>query len=923
MTQRLATRELERQLRKEPENLALRLRLAASYREAGRTAEAVQLYRSVAVAYHAQRRLAQAIAVCRSVLDIEPGQRETVALLAELEGMRGAEGEGVPAYVATVDSGPLTTPPPVKQPTGPVPTLPRTITGSMPAARPVTGQTPVLAPPVPAGPPGSRQPTRETPAIAPPGSRQPTRETPVVPAGTTPPPRAGQDASSPGMPAVRMLEKDVSIRELTPVRTLSRNTPTGTSPIGRRRPSTGPNRRLEPTTPTPPAGSGQRPSSPEDTPLPRPVPFHEVGEDSMAYIVPRTPMPAPGTGPIAAPSPIAPARSPRLRDLPPTLPAPIGAPGGGPPPLPPSGQGASPPAPPESRAREVPLRADAPARPPPVPPRDTRAAPPQPVPPERSVRAQTPEPFGDDAQTHVASVDTPAGPRLLPPLRAPTPPHDDEDAVTHVSGEWPLPRSIPREADSHRAPTRPAEALPSAMDLSADLDTRRMPRLSARELELLAGGSRGTDPGGRTGDDDEPTRPPVLPDIDAAIAGRASDHEAPWNDEITDPRAVPPSPPFRASPHPAALAAEAAEARPTRPHVRPVTDHDVDVVEESALDGDDRTEDADAIIPRDDRAAAIDPAHGVGPSPLFQKPFAETLQGLGPDGSAIEAPSAGRLGVFSTLPADAVAELERHMTVRPIRAGDIVLREGDRGESCFVIGAGEVRVLKSDPLGLGHTDPSGHVHGEPIEVARLGEGALFGEFALLADRRRHATVQAVTSGELYEIPRRLLRELAAGHPEVGPALERFYRERLLSTLITTAPFFAPMPEDQRAEMLARFSPVHADAGQAIVVEGEAAGGFYLIVLGAVDIMKRQSERRSLLLATLREGAYFGEMSLLTGHSASASVIAAGPVELARLGPKDFYDVVAASPRLWAAMRQEARHRELENARFVAGDSSAV
>jgi CRP-like cAMP-binding protein len=921
MTQRLATRDLERQLRKEPENLALRLRLAASYREAGRTAEAVQLYRSVAVAYHAQRRLAQAIAVCRSVLDIEPGQRETIALLAELEAMRGAEGDaGVPAYVATVDSGPLSTPPP---------TVPRTITGTMPAARPVTGQTPVLAPPVPAGPPGARMPTRETPVVPPPpGARQPTRETPVVPAGTTPPPRLGQDVSSPGMPAVRMLEKDVSIRELTPVRTLSRNTPTGTSPVARRRPSTGP-RRIEPAAPTPPAGSGQRPSSPEDTPLPRPVPFHEVGEDSMAYIVPRTPMAAPGTGPVSppatGPSPIAPARSPRLRDLPPTLPAPMGSPGGAPPALPPSAT----PGPTESRVRDVPLRADAPARPPPVPSRDARA--PTPIATERSVRAPTPEPFGEDAQTHVAAVDAPGGPRVLPPLRAPMPHADDEDAVTHVSGEWPLPRSSPRPGDAQRAPTRPLEALPSApMDLSAELDTRRMPRLSARELELLAGGSRGTDPG-RAADDDEPTRPPVLPDIDAAIAGRASEHDAPWNDEITDPRAVPPSPPFRASPHPQALAAEAADVRPTRPHVRPVTDDDVDVVEESSIDGHgdadgDRTEDAEAIIPRDDRAAAIDPAPGVdrrlGASPLFQRPFAETLQGLGPDGSAIEAPSAGRLGVFSALPADAVAELERHMTVRPIRAGDIILREGDRGESCFVIGAGEVRVLKSDPLGLGHAEP-GHTHGEPIEVARLGEGALFGEFALLADRRRHATVQAVTSGELYEIPRRLLRELAAGHPEVGPAVERFYRERLLSTLITTAPFFAPMPEDQRAEMLARFSPVHADAGQAIVVEGESAGGFYLIVLGAVDIMKRQSERRSLLLATLREGAYFGEMSLLTGHSASASVIAAGPVELARLGPKDFYDVVAANPRLWAAMRQEARHRELENARFVAGDSSAV
>jgi cAMP-dependent protein kinase regulator len=303
----------------------------------------------------------------------------------------------------------------------------------------------------------------------------------------------------------------------------------------------------------------------------------------------------------------------------------------------------------------------------------------------------------------------------------------------------------------------------------------------------------------------------------------------------------------------------------------------------------------------------------VLPMPVFERPFSETLEGLGPDGSAIESPTAGRLGVFSSLPADAVAELEQNMLVREIAAGDIVLREGDRGDSCFVIGAGEVRVLKT----------SGDEGGASVEVARLGEGALFGEFALLADRRRHATVEAVSAGELYEIPRRLLRELAAGHPEVGPALERFYRERLLSTLLTTAPLFKSLPEEQRVQLLARFSPVHADSGEPLVREGENAGGFYLIVLGAVDIVKRVGERRSVLLATLREGAYFGEMSLLSGHTASASVVAAGPVELARLPPREFYDVVATHPRLWETMRSEARHRELENARIVAGDSSAV
>ncbi|HTM19837.1 MAG TPA: hypothetical protein VL172_04995, partial [Kofleriaceae bacterium] len=107
MSAKKAIKELEKQLRKDADNLVLRLKLAAAYREVGRTAEAVGLYRSVAVAYHAQGRLSQAIAVCKSVLEIDPSQRETQALLAELDQMRGAQqpppaggGPEVPSLVA-------------------------------------------------------------------------------------------------------------------------------------------------------------------------------------------------------------------------------------------------------------------------------------------------------------------------------------------------------------------------------------------------------------------------------------------------------------------------------------------------------------------------------------------------------------------------------------------------------------------------------------------------------------------------------------------------------------------------------------------------------------------------------------------------------------------------------------------------------
>ena len=50
MSGKRSIRELERQCKKEPDNLVARLLLAAAYREAGRTGDSVPLYRSVASA---------------------------------------------------------------------------------------------------------------------------------------------------------------------------------------------------------------------------------------------------------------------------------------------------------------------------------------------------------------------------------------------------------------------------------------------------------------------------------------------------------------------------------------------------------------------------------------------------------------------------------------------------------------------------------------------------------------------------------------------------------------------------------------------------------------------------------------------------------------------------------------------------------
>ena len=171
-----------------------------------------------------------------------------------------------------------------------------------------------------------------------------------------------------------------------------------------------------------------------------------------------------------------------------------------------------------------------------------------------------------------------------------------------------------------------------------------------------------------------------------------------------------------------------------------------------------------------------------------------------------------RLSVLSSLPQVVLDSLAEGIFIRRIESGDIVLREGDIGDSCFIVAKGAVRVLKRDPMDS---------EADLIDVARLAEGELFGEFALLGDRRRHATVQALKTTELYEIPRRLIMTLSSRHPGVIPTLQRLYRDRLLETLMKTAPFFSSLQGDRRSELMERFTPVRAVSGECIIPRGRA------------------------------------------------------------------------------------------------------
>ena len=92
--------------------------------------------------------------------------------------------------------------------------------------------------------------------------------------------------------------------------------------------------------------------------------------------------------------------------------------------------------------------------------------------------------------------------------------------------------------------------------------------------------------------------------------------------------------------------------------------------------------------------------------------------------------------------------------------GDIIFKEGDSGESLFIIFHGVVDVYKSDR-----------------QITELTRGSFFGEMALLGDHVRTATIRVKEAAALLELSETDINELAGTCPELRQKLVEAKRSR--------------------------------------------------------------------------------------------------------------------------------------------------
>lgn len=242
---------------------------------------------------------------------------------------------------------------------------------------------------------------------------------------------------------------------------------------------------------------------------------------------------------------------------------------------------------------------------------------------------------------------------------------------------------------------------------------------------------------------------------------------------------------------------------------------------------------------------------------------------------ATPARSFPHIPLFSELERKEFQLLLSHIQSKICRKDSLICREGEKGDSLFVISRGGVAILKQTP------------GGREFRVRDLKEGDFFGEFGFFVDQKRHATVKAMTDCELLEIPKHGLHEMIKVHPRLNDVLHDLFRERVLDNFLARSPLFSSLTFEEREEVMKRFHLRKVPGDTLLFKGGDPSTSLYMVRNGGVEIFTQNRQGKKVILALLETGNIFGEIGVVFDRPRMASARTTRPTKLLEITREDF------------------------------------
>lgn len=219
--------------------------------------------------------------------------------------------------------------------------------------------------------------------------------------------------------------------------------------------------------------------------------------------------------------------------------------------------------------------------------------------------------------------------------------------------------------------------------------------------------------------------------------------------------------------------------------------------------------------------------------------------------------------LFKDLDREVYLAIIRTMKYFKLAANEIIFNQGDKGKHLFIIVKGLVDIL---------------VNG--VKIKTLGVKDMFGEVALMHDVLRTASVVSKEKTEMWALERSKFREAIR-----TVAAKQFHDNRIC---IEKCELFVDLDDKCKTRLL-EIVVAQVYENQIIAREGEIGTHLYVVKYGRVKLFVEGKD-----IGELREGEYFGELSMVNENFRTATAKAVNRVVLLSFEPKDLQKIIGSS-----------------------------
>jgi putative peptide zinc metalloprotease protein len=255
-----------------------------------------------------------------------------------------------------------------------------------------------------------------------------------------------------------------------------------------------------------------------------------------------------------------------------------------------------------------------------------------------------------------------------------------------------------------------------------------------------------------------------------------------------------------------------------------------------------------------------------------------------------------RNALFATMDEAEIDLLVSRLKPATVAAGQAIIRQGDRGDTFYIVKRGHVEVTQRDERGV------------PRVVNQLDRGDAFGELALLHDAPRNATCRATVPTEVLCLSRQAFDRLVRARYSLRKKVDRSIAR---ADLLRRMPLFAELDAHQIQRVASQLREETYDQGAVVIRQGEIGETFYVIEQGRVRVWVEGEEGEEAIIDERGPGEYVGEIALLLDVPRTATVTAATETTLLSLHKDDFEDLVTKHLYVSRGLERETSRRMID------------